>query len=98
MSDPETKPPEVEETPTTPPAPEVAPPPPVDVVAPAPASAPMLAGYRKLITMAIAMVAVVVLAVAAPDQLEKALDGIVWIVGAFMGGSVGEHVARALKR
>ena len=90
MSDPETKPPEVKETPTTPPAPEVAP--------PAPASTPVLAGYRKLITMAIAMVAVVVLAVAAPDQLEKALDGIVWIVGAFMGGSVGEHVARALKR
>ena len=58
----------------------------------------VLDGYRKLLTMAIALIAVVVLAIAAPEQLDKALDGIVWIVGAFMGGSVGEHIARALKR
>ena len=58
-------------------------------VAPAPRDRLPLQGYRKLIVAVAGVVALVVLCTvpSAAPHLDKALEGLAWIVGTYMGGS-----------
>lgn len=52
-----------------------------------------LSGYRKLIVVALALVAVVLLATLAPDLFDRAVEALQWVVTAYFAadglGSLG---------
>jgi len=50
-------------------------------------------GYRKLITMGLALGVVAVLVVTGHIKGEDATDAISWVVAAFAGGNAAEHIA-----
>ena len=65
-------------------------------VAPAPRSRLPLQGYRKLVVAVVGLIALVVLCTvpSASAHLDKALEGLSWIVASYMGGSAISKLGR----
>lgn len=57
---------------------------------------PILSGYRKLIVVGVLALGVVLVAIFAPEQLDKVVDGVKWLAAAYFGADGAGDVAHGI--